>query len=57
MYFYLLLFHRFQTLENVFTHAVGNQISNREYLLDLIQGRSKVHQWKVSRESGLNFDQ
>ena len=45
------------SLEYVFTYAVGNQISNWKYLLELIKGRSKVHQRNMSRKRGLNFDQ
>ena len=44
-------------LEYIFTYAVADQISNRKYLLDFIERRSKVHQTNVSRERSLNFDQ
>ena len=49
--------NRLFLLEYDFTHAVGNQISNRKYLSELIKRRSKVHQWNMPRESGLSFYQ
>ena len=35
-------------LEYVFTYAVGNQISNSKYLLELIKRRSNFDEWKTS---------
>ena len=57
IYFYLFLFHRLFPLEYIFTYAVGNQISDRKYLLELIKRRPKVHKKDVPWERGLNFDQ
>ena len=36
---------------------MGNKISNRKSLLQLIKRRSKVHQRHMPREGGLSFDQ
>ena len=44
-------------MEFVFAYVVGNQFSKRKYLLELIKGRSKVHQKNMWQERGLNFDQ
>ena len=38
-------------------YAVGNQISNRNYLVEFPKRRSKVHQKHVSCKRSLNFDQ
>ena len=57
MYFSLLLFHHLSPLKYKFMYAVGNQISNRNYLVEFIKRRSKVHQKHVSCKRSLNFDQ
>ena len=38
-------------------YAVGNQISNRNYLVEFLKTRSKVHQKHVPCKRSLNFDQ
>ena len=45
------------SFELCITYAVGNQVSNRKCLLELIKRRGKVFQSNMSRECRLNFDQ
>ena len=39
-----------------FFDVVGNQTSNKKYLLESIKGRSKVRKMNMPREFGLSFD-
>ena len=55
--FYMFLFHHLLPFDYVFTFTVGNQISNKKCLTELIKRRAKVHQRIMSQERSLDFDQ
>ena len=55
MCIYLYLFHDWFPLESVFRYSIS--LMHKEFLLELIERRSKVEGKNMSRECALNFDQ